>query len=263
MQKYVACLTLDLEPDYGGRAGEKYSALETSVVSELLGILRKHAVPLTVFVVAKTLHKNRSVVEAFVRFGAEFHLHSYSHDLNNPDSIEEIQRGKEAFTRFFHKPPRGYRAPEGRISESGLEILAEEGFDFDASIFPTFWPHPKYVRYPRVPFRPLGDRALVELPFATVSPLRLVVSLSWIRFFGWWFFHRLLTLFPLPSILIIDMHVHDLWRAPSYSELPWLWKIIYGRHTDGGIRYLEKCIVLLKKRGYRFDTVTRIYKTIT
>jgi peptidoglycan/xylan/chitin deacetylase (PgdA/CDA1 family) len=257
----TACITLDLEPDYAGRVPTAYAGWAPQRIDALMAMLRAREVPLTVFVVARCLEDQPEAVDRFRRAGAEFHLHSFSHDLARPDSEDEISRGRAAFERYFGAPPQGYRAPEGRISPAGLARLEAEGFAFDSSVFPSFWPHPSYLRFPRVPFRPDG-RKVLELPISTVSPLRLIVSLSWMRLLGWGAYRALLERGSLPEPLVFDMHLHDLWTSPSYARLGWPWSWIYRRNPDAGVRFLERFLDLLAARGYRFTTLGAVARAL-
>lgn len=257
----VACISLDLESDFSSRLPTAYEAWAPGRVDELMGLLRRYEAPLTVFVVGAGLEARPEVVARFRERGAEFHLHSYSHDLSQPDSIEEIRRGTEAFASFFGGPPRGYRAPEGRISEDGWKRLAAEGFTFDASVFPSFWPAPRYLRYPRRPFRPIDG--LLEIPFGVVSPLRVITSVSWIKLLGWPLYRTLIAAERrLPDPLVVGMHMHDLWELPSRHTLgvPWTW--IYRRNAARGLELLERFLKLLSGRGYRFSTLGAVARDL-
>ena len=248
-----ACITLDLEPDFAGRRAPTYTGWDEARVRGMLDLLARHRAPLSVFAVADSLGAAPAVLDRMRDAGAEFHLHSFSHDLAHPDSAEEIARGQEAFTRFFGRPAEGYRAPEGRISAAGLARLDAEGFRFDSSVFPSFWPRPRYLAYPRAPYRPAGTR-LVEIPMATVTPARIIVSLSWMKLLGWSAFRRLLDR-PLPDPLVFDMHLHDLWPLPSRAGLrpPWSW--LYARNEDQGHRILGAFLDTLDAKGYRFVAI--------
>ena len=244
------CVTLDLESDFAGRLSPVYTGWAPGPVNELLALLAGHGAPLSAFVVGSSLGAVPAVLDRLRDAGTEFHLHSYSHDLARPDTADEIARGQEAFARFFGHPAEGYRAPEGRITNDGLARLDAEGFRFDSSVFPSFLPRPRYARFPRTPFRPAGTR-LVELPIATVSPARIVVSLSWMKLIGWPAFRRLLDL-PLPEPLVFDMHLHDLGPLGSRAGLrpPWSW--VYARNADAGLRILEAFLEALRAKGYTF-----------
>lgn len=249
-----ACLTLDLEPDHAGRAAPRYDGWEPARVGELLALLSRYGAPLTIFVVGESLRARPETIELFREAGAEFHLHSHSHDLEHPDSLDEIRRGKQEFASVFGRAPAGYRAPEGRISPQGWRHLDAEGFSFDSSIFPSFWPRPHYLRFQPRPFRPDGTR-LVELPISTLTKARLICSLSWFKLLGWGVYRPLLARGPLPEPLVFDMHLHDLWRLPAFDSLPQPWRAIYSRNQHKGLEILEAFVEFLKRRGYAFTTL--------
>jgi len=249
-----ACITLDLEPDHAGRVSAAYEGWEPARLARLTSVLARYGAPLTAFVVGESLQARPEAIESLRASGVEFHLHSYSHDIAQPDSLEEIQRGAAEFQRVFGSRPEGYRAPEGRISPAGLGRLEREGFRFDSSVFPSFWPAPRYLRFRPEPFRPAGTH-LLELPISTLSPLRLIVSLSWFKLLGWGFYRRLLESCALPDPLVFDMHLHDLWRLPAFDQLPPFWRGIYSRGPRDGIETLEAFLSVLARRGVSFTTL--------
>lgn len=253
----TVCLSLDLEADHAGRAAVTYDGWEPARVAELLRLLARYDAPLSIFVVGESLQARPKTIEQFAAAGAEFHLHSYSHDLAAPDSAFEIEKGQRAFEAFFGRPPVGYRAPEGRISEEGWRRLEAAGFAFDSSIFPSFWPRPRYLKYRPAPFRPVG-LSLVELPISTLTPARLIASLSWMKLLGWPVYRALLERGGLPDPFVFDMHLHDLWRLPAFDRLSAPWRAIYGRNADGGLPILESFLELLVRRGSRFSTLATV-----
>lgn len=246
------CITLDLEPDHAGRMAPQYVSWNVECVDRLLDLLARFEAPLSIFVVAESLVLQPKIIDRFARRGAEFHLHSFSHDLANADSREEILRGRDAFAAFFGRAPKGYRAPEGRITPTGLRVLEQEGFEFDSSVFPSFWPRPRYWRAPRQPYRPLPG--LVEIPIATLSRWRLIASLSWMKLLGWPAYRRLLS-GPLPEPLVFDMHLHDLWPLEAARKLAVPWRWIYRRNARAGFSILESFLETMRARGGVFQTV--------
>lgn len=250
MSHKYACISLDLEPDHAGRSNECYDAWTKSNIQALMTLLRQYQVPLSAFIVGKSISKNKDIVTYLVQQKTEFHLHSYSHDLCYPDSAKEIAKGVRAFHTFFHSPPLGYRAPEGRISSQGYATLRKSGFVFDSSIFPSFWPHPKYFFQKRTIHK--NAHNLIEIPITVVSPFRLIFSLSWIHLFGWRIYRLLLTLFPLPNCVIFDFHLHDLYIVPTTKTLPMFWRYIYRKNADNELQLLQTVLDYLHKKGYIF-----------
>lgn len=259
----IACLTLDLEPDHAGYAPEKYNCWNKVKLGTLFQLLKKNKVKLSVFVVTKSLKKNPGIINKFQDNGSEFHLHSHSHNMKKPDSQNEISLGKKVFKKYFGYNPIGFRAPGGLISKQGLENLKNDGFRFDASIIPSFWPKPSFFFKPNRPYLD-KETDLSEIPFSTVSPMRFPITLSFIKLLGWDFYKFLFNVFGLPNPLIFSFHLHDLWNSSNQKSLPISWKARYFRNKDKGLLFLENFLIYFQSKGYTFITmnklVTRIQK---
>ncbi|MEO6402711.1 MAG: polysaccharide deacetylase family protein [Vicinamibacteria bacterium] len=250
-----ACLTLDLEPDHAGRATFAYEAWRPERLDAMMDALGEFKAPLSAFVVGRSLEQQPDAIAHLRRRGVEFHLHSYSHDLAEPDSALEIDKGMRVFEEALGKRPVGYRAPEGRISEAGLMRLAERGFLFDSSVFPSAWPHPRYLRYPRTAYRSKPSQ-LLEIPIATAGAARLLVTLSFIKLLGFPLYRRLLLKKRVPDPLIFDMHLHDLFVLPAYEQLPAFLKVAYSRNRAEGFTLLRETLTLLRGLGYEFTSMS-------
>lgn len=256
-----ACLTLDLEPDHAGRATFAYEAWRPDRLDALMDALGEFEAPLSAFVVARSLAEQPEAIARLQKRGVEFHLHSYSHNLAEPDSAQEIETGMRAFESALGERPVGYRAPEGRISEDGLNRLAERNFLFDSSVFPSVWPHPRYLHYPRTAYRSQPSN-LLEIPIATAGRARLLVTLSFIKLLGFPLYRRLIRQGRVPDPLIFDMHLHDLFVLPAYDQLPALLKVAYSRNRTKGFALLRATLTLLRDRGYRFASMTSTAKAL-
>jgi len=250
MKDKLACITLDLEPDHAGRISEHYDAWKKEYIQELFACLKHYRVPLSAFVVANTLKKNQPIIKYMLNQGTEFYLHSYSHDLKSPDSVEQIHKGVEEFQSFFKKHPRGYRAPEGRISENGYLLLQQNGFVFDSSVFPSFWPRPKYLFRKKTVYN--GPFGIIEIPITTITPARIIFSLSWIKLIGWKIYKLLLSIFPLPRIVVFDFHLHDLHLLSVAKSLLPFWRFVYRKRQKSGLELLNQVLSYLQKKGYTF-----------
>lgn len=243
------CVTVDLEPDFAGLVPETYGSCDPQRLAPFLAVLRAHRVRLSVFVVGKMLDDRHPAVELLRREGAEFHLHSYSHDLSEPNSQREIERAREAFRRYFGRDAQGYRAPQGLISPACFRRLDAAGFEFSASVFPSFWPRREYLTWPREPYLVEGT-GLLELPFATL-PVRLIVSQSWLKLLGWSLYGPALRALPLPDTFVFDSHLHDF-AAPAESvrALGPLWQRVMRRNRGNTLEIFERFLRTMESRGY-------------
>jgi peptidoglycan/xylan/chitin deacetylase (PgdA/CDA1 family) len=251
------CITIDLEPDFAGLIPETYESCDPQRLAPFLAVLRAHRVKLSVFVVGKMLDDRHPAVELLRAEGAEFHLHSYSHDLAAPNSQREIERAQEAFQRYFGQPARGYRAPQGLITPACFRRLDAAGFEFSASVFPSFWPRREYLTYPREPFMVEGTK-LLEIPFATL-PVRLIVSQSWLKLLGWSLYGPALRALPLPESFVFDSHLHDFARpGESVRALGPIWQRIMRRNREETLGIFERFLETMESRGYEFAYMSEV-----
>jgi polysaccharide deacetylase family protein (PEP-CTERM system associated) len=143
----------------------------------LLSLLADHQVRATCFVLGWVAERCPALVRAIAAAGHEVASHGYWHRLVYSQTPEEfradLQRARAVIEAASGTRLRGYRAPSFSITAQSLwalDVLAEEGYDYDASIFPI-----RHDRYgmpaaPRHIFRvrcATGD--LVEVPGSTVQ----------------------------------------------------------------------------------------------
>ena len=260
MNKYFA-LTLDLESEISGVLADEYSIFKNpDRIEKLLSFLKEEDVKLSVFVVGEILNKFPEIVTLFKSYPCEFHCHSFSHHGNMADSEAEIIKSKKAYSGFFKKNPIGYRAPQGKISDRGIHLLEKHGFKFDASIFPSYYPNPfKYI-FKNREVHPHSSSNIIEIPFTSITPLRLTFSISYVKLLGFKAYQILLELFKLPKTIVFGSHLHDfLITSKTLKKLPLFWKIIYNRNRFNGKQFLKKIIDLFKKKGYKFVYMSDIY----
>ena len=263
MRQRLACFTLDLEPDlYVDDSHE--ILLDSDRFGQFETFILRNQLRMTVFVVGKMLESGLPIRERFANFGAEFELHSYSHNAIEPDSEAEIVQGREAYLNYFGHPPRGYRAPNGDISYRGLQVLSREGFCYDASVFPAWRPELGY-NYRGLPTRPWVFAEfpnLVELPFAVVPTVRAVISMSFLKLLGFRFYRLMFYAFGFPEIIIFDSHLHDFFVPQTISSRPRLdWRRhALMRNQNDSLRLVQEFIDFLKDRGYVFVSMYELYK---
>ena len=158
----------------------EWPSLESRVVAStehLLDILEARGVTATFFVLGWVADRHPQLVRAIHTRGHEVACHSYAHralySMDEREFRDDVHRAKDAIENAIGNPIIGYRAPTCSVVRTtmwALDVLAEEGFRYDSSIFPIH--HDRYgipdaERGPnRIPLA--GGRSLVEFPMSTV-----------------------------------------------------------------------------------------------
>lgn len=148
---------------------------------KLLDILAKHGKIVTMFVLGKFAERFPNIVKRISAEGHEVASHGYGHIeifLQSPAEFRnDISRSKSLLEDLVGKPILGYRAPDFSVISTtiwALEILAEQGFQYDSSIFPV-----KNSRYgiPHWPVHPVrirlnSGKSIIELPITVITSLK-------------------------------------------------------------------------------------------
>lgn len=268
----IACLTLDLEQDYGDLLDEpSYEGL--SHIDTVVSLFRERGIPLTCFVQGSLFETHPSAIEKLSALDIEFEVHTYSHP--KPKEIDhefEIGKGKEAFAKFWGREPIAYRSPAGVVDEKMFSILPLYGFKFDSSVIPSVRPGVfNSLNKPIVPYS-LNDSSMIEFPVTVVSNLfRVPISLSYVKLLGKPYFY-LLRSSNLPNLIIFAFHLHDLYTLSSSSNIPFqkfpflyraIFRRIYTRRSDNGMELLQDLVALFSSKGYRFLKLIDVYGLIT
>jgi peptidoglycan-N-acetylglucosamine deacetylase len=167
----VACaITLDMDADSLVHiAHPKDSITRLSAMSMLrygpdvaiprvLETYRRFGLKQTFFIPAWCIEHHPKAVEAIVKDGHEIGFHGYVHEAQNQLPLEEerywMKRSIAVIEKATGKRPRGSRSPLYNCSMHTFDLLAEEGFVYDASLMGDDIPY--ILRTPK------GD--IVELP---------------------------------------------------------------------------------------------------
>lgn len=148
------------------------------VVAKTLDLLDQHSVKGTFFVVGWLAEREPAMVRSIAQRGHEVASHGYEHELVGrlgPDGFRSsVRSSKVALEQIAGRAVLGYRAPSFSIVpglEWAFDVLLEEGYRYDASLFPVTQ-HPTYG-YPAAPAdphwidRPAGR--LLEMPSTTAT----------------------------------------------------------------------------------------------
>jgi polysaccharide deacetylase family protein (PEP-CTERM system associated) len=113
-------------------------------VARILELFGKYGARGTFFVLGWVAEKFPNVVRDIAAAGHEIGCHGYAHrrlnDLTPADFRADIRRAVALLTDQIQRPIQSYRAPSFSIVPSTMwafEVLAEEGFRIDSSIFPV------------------------------------------------------------------------------------------------------------------------------
>lgn len=150
------------------------SRLEHSI-GILLELLARHQASATFFTLGWIADRHPFLMRRIVDAGHEIASHGYWHRRVNtltPEEFrEDVRASKATLEELSGAPVWGFRAPNFSITpgtEWAFDVLLEEGYRYDSSLFPIRRPGYGYPKAPPVPHlihRPGGK--LTELPLAT------------------------------------------------------------------------------------------------
>lgn len=189
----VNALTIDLEDWYQGlsstsQQSDRWPGFEDRIVpnaQKILSILAEAKVKATFFTLGYVADQFPELVRAVADAGHEIALHGYYHRRvfqMTPDAFRaELLHGRSAVEKASGTSLAGYRAPMFSINRSSLwafDVLQEQGFLYDSSVFPTRNMLYGFPDAPRQPYRPCQDSPFTEFPMSTVTMLGLTWPIS-------------------------------------------------------------------------------------
>ena len=147
--KPTASVSLDLDNQWSymrthGDAGwDSYPSYLAEVVPLALQALAAQGLKATVFLVGRDAQSHRELLRQIPEKGHEVGNHSQNHlqwlhQLPRPELEREIVQAEDAIVAATGIRPRGFRGPGFACSATLLQILAERGYEYDCSTFPTF-----------------------------------------------------------------------------------------------------------------------------
>lgn len=182
----VNAMTVDVEDYFHVTAFEhsiprsSWSRLESRVCRNtelVLELFQRSNVRATFFVLGWVADRYPHLVRRIASEGHELACHGYAHrlvyEMTPREFREDLRRAKTAIEAATGLPVLGYRAPTFSITKQSLwalDVLIEEGFHYDASIFPIY--HDRYgipdaPRHVHRVIRPPGT--IWEVPGSTVT----------------------------------------------------------------------------------------------
>ena len=115
-------------------------------------------------------------MERIAAAGHEIASHGFGHELLSqltPDTFrEDVVRSKTLLEQMVATEVVGYRAPSFSITDWAIPVLAELGFTYDSSFFPTF-AHDRYGRLSGIDGRAAVSEPLPGFHEVSISCLRV------------------------------------------------------------------------------------------
>ena len=275
MRDIVNAMTVDVEDYFQVSAFDEvvsrdsWASRESRVVantSRLLDLFAEARVHATFFILGWVAERFPALVKRIADGGHEVASHGYHHQLLYTLTPQEFREDIRAARRRIEDAAGrwviGYRAPSYSVVRStlwALDVLAEEGYQYDTSIFPIH--HDRYgipdaERHAHAV--PLASGTLIEFPASTVRVGRANLPIAGGGYFRllpyqWtrWGFSRVNRDEQRPAIF----YLHPWEVDPEQPRIP-VGMFTRVRHYRG----LEKTAGRLSRlmRDFKFDTVESV-----
>ena len=241
---------------------------------KILNILDDYQIKATFFCLGWIAKRYPSLIKNIAQRGHEVASHGYAHKpiyKQSPKEFrEDIKRTKNILEDITGKPVFGYRAPTYSITQKtlwALEILAEEGYKYDSSIFPIRHDLYGIPNAPRFPFNVntlarLHVQTFFEFPLTTLRILNINIPVAgggYFRLFPYAFIKNALKYINIKEKKPFVFYLHP-WELdpnqPRINHIPWRSRF---RHyvnlgkTEGKFRKLLS--------DFKFTTVLEVLST--
>jgi polysaccharide deacetylase family protein (PEP-CTERM system associated) len=275
----INALSVDVEEYFhaeifrsGTRAasGRDFESRVEASVERLLDILRDRHTKATFFTLGEIAANHPSVVRRIAADRHEIACHSDRHENVYRQSPREfradIRRAKARLEDLVGDAIIGYRAPNfsiGRAQSWAYEILADEGFRYDSSLFPIL--HDRYGQpgAPRFPYEVWSDGTsrLTEFPIGTARVLGVNLPIGgggYFRLFPFQLFRRGIDRVNDHEGQPVMFYLHPWELDPGQPRPPMSWRHRF-RHYVGLEQEAAKLSRLLAR--FRFGTAREVLQT--
>ncbi len=159
---------------------DDWSAYESRVersTMRILDLLEGFNVKATFFMLGWVAEHHPGLATEIRNRGHEIALHGYNHrlayELTRSEFREDIRKSKRIIEDITGSAVKGYRAPSYSITKKNLwalDVLIEEGFAYDSSIFPIYHDRYGYPEFDRFPLTVTREDvgSILEVPLSTV-----------------------------------------------------------------------------------------------
>lgn len=252
------------EPFVSRAEWDRFESRVEPCVDYLLDALEGHGATATFFVLGWLGERHPDLVRRMVDGGHEVASHGWDHrrvtDQTQEEFRDSVKRSKASLENLSGTRITGFRAPSYSIvrgSEWALDILLEEGYEYDSSLFPVSRNGYGYRGGDRVPYwiaRTEGQ--LLEIPPATLRRWWMNIPAAggaYFRLFPYWLIHAAIAQAGVNETPA-TFYIHPWELDPNQPRLrvPPLTKL---RHYSGLDRTKTRLDRLLKE--FRFTSIAR------
>lgn len=265
--------TVDLEDWYQGLEIDmddwhSFSPRVERGLAILLDLLEESDTRATFFVLGYQAERTPSLIADVVKRGHEIASHGWSHRfvyrMGRDAFREELRRSKAVLEGITGVAVEGYRAPFFSITKESLwalDVLVEEGFSYDSSIFPVA--NYRYgvpgARRTAGPVSTPSGTTLLEIPLSTLRAPGLSIPMS-----GGGYFR----VYPYALTRAMVRRLHRRQQPLVFYVHPWEFDVEHPRirmprrvpqftHYHNLASMLPKTRSLL--RDFRFTTIREAY----
>ena len=221
----------------------------------LLELLDAGSVRATFFFLSWVAERHRDLVRRVAAAGHEIASHGYAHDLiyqgDAPSFREDTRRARGVLEDITGSGVSGYRAAGFSITREtpwAFDVLAEEGFRYDSSVFPAKRAHGGLDLDRERPFRIEGPAGggLWEFPIVPVplGPLRVpFAGGGYFRLWPLWLVRRAARALNRRGVPVTwYLHPREVDVAQPRMSLPWRRRFKYYVNLAGTPAKLERLL---------------------
>ncbi|HWZ60696.1 MAG TPA: XrtA system polysaccharide deacetylase [Gemmatimonadaceae bacterium] len=230
-----------------------------------LDLLDEYGVTATFFVLGWVADTLPELVKQVAERGHEVASKGYYHrnvrQLTPGEFRDDLARSREAIERAAGQRVRGYRVADQWFRPTdlwALDVLAEEGYEYDSSIGPVLR---SYAAEPWRRFAHLhrhGDRTLWELPISTAEIFGMLIPIAggnYFRQFPHWMVRRAVDHWTKTYTAPFVMYFHTWELDPDQPKIaaPWVSRVRQYRNLDRMPQYLRYYL-----GRYRFKSASTV-----
>ncbi len=239
-------------------------------MDRLLDLLARRQAKATCFILGWVAERHPGLVRRIAAAGHEIASHGWWHrkvsSLTADEFRSDLRQSKQLLEDLVGRPVHGFRAPSFSIRpgmEWAFDVLLEEGYRYDSSLFPIRRPDYGYPDAPPEPHHiACASGRLLELPMATIAIGRWRLPAAgggYLRHLPFWVTHRAAAERAKRGLTGM-FYIHPWEVDPDQPRLP-VGRITGLRHYRG----LENTVGRLERLlgEFEFTSVARWLETAT